>query len=110
VAREHYLDYKFRSKHDLPNLNKRFADVAQLSITDMQRQLDAGAGRKVFKDYVKVIESYFIPFFGKVFITNRAALHHIETVMNALNGLFWTYPTINYLVQSAGLDAVAMVR
>ena len=70
VAREHYLDYKFRSKHDLPIVTKRFADVAQLCITDMQRQLDAEAGRKVFKDYIKVIESYFIPFFGKVFITN----------------------------------------
>ena len=70
VAREHYLDYKFRSKHDLPIVTKRFADVAQLSITDMQRQLDAGAGRKVFKDYIKVVENYFIPFFGKVFVTN----------------------------------------
>jgi integrase len=41
-----------------------------LSIVDMQRQLDAGAGRKVFKDYIKAIDKYFIPFFGKAFITN----------------------------------------
>jgi integrase len=70
VARDQYLDYKFRAKHDLPVVTKRFEDVAQLSIADMQRQLDGGAGRKVFKDYIKVIESYFIPFFGKIFITN----------------------------------------
>ena len=70
VAREHYLDHKFRSKHDLPIVTKRFANVAQLCITDMQRQLDAGAGRKVFKNHINVIESYFTPFFSKVFITN----------------------------------------
>jgi hypothetical protein len=70
VAREQYLDYKFRSKHDFPDVTKQFVDVARLSIVDMQRQLDAGAGRKVSKDYMKVIENYFIPFFGKTFITN----------------------------------------
>jgi integrase len=70
VAREQYLDYKFRSKHDLPVVTKRFEDVAQLAVADMQRQLDAGAGRKVFKDYIKAIDKYFIPFFGKAFITN----------------------------------------
>lgn len=31
----------------------------------MQKQLDAGAGRKVYKDYIKAIDKYFIPFFGK---------------------------------------------
>ena len=70
VARDQYLDYKFRSKHDLPIVTKRFEDVARLAIADMQKQLDAGAGRKVFKDYIKAINLYFIPFFGKTFITN----------------------------------------
>lgn len=70
VSREQYLDYKFRAKHDLPVVTKRFEDVAKLAISDMQRQLDAGAGRKVFKDYIKALNKYFIPFFGKTFITN----------------------------------------
>jgi integrase len=70
VARDQYLEYKFLAKHDLPVVTKKFVDVARLSIFDMQRQLDAGAGRKVFKDYIKAIENYFIPFFGKTFITN----------------------------------------
>lgn len=70
VAREQYLDYKFRAKHDLPVVTKRFEDVAKLAVADMQRQLDAGAGRKVYKDYIKAIDKYFIPFFGKTFITN----------------------------------------
>lgn len=70
VAREQYLDYKFRAKHDLPVVTKRFEDVAKLAVADMKRQLDAGAGRKVYKDYIKAIDKYFIPFFGKTYITN----------------------------------------
>lgn len=46
TAREQYLDYKFREKHGLPVVSKRFEDVANLAITDMQRQLDAGSGRR----------------------------------------------------------------
>lgn len=70
VAREQYLDYKFREKHGLPVVTKRFEDVANLAIHDMQRQLDAGAGRKVYQDYIHAINTYFIPFFGKTFITS----------------------------------------
>lgn len=70
AAREAYMDYRFRAKHDLPVVTKRFEDVARLAIADMQRQLDADAGRKVYKDYIKAINKYFIPFFGKTFITN----------------------------------------
>lgn len=70
VAREQYLDYRFRAKHDLPVVTKRFEDVARLAIAEMQRQLDADAGRKVYRDYIKALNKYFIPFFGKTYITN----------------------------------------
>lgn len=50
-------------------MTKRFEDVANLAIKDMQRQLDAGAGRKVYKDYIQAINAYFIPFFGKTYVT-----------------------------------------
>ena len=32
VARDQYLDYKFREKHGLPVVTKRFEDVANLAI------------------------------------------------------------------------------
>jgi len=70
AARDQYLDYRFRAKHDLPVVTKRFEDVAKLAIADMQRQLDADAGRKVFKDYITALHKYFIPFFGKTYITS----------------------------------------
>lgn len=70
VARDQYLEYKFREKHGLPVVSKRFEDVANLAIADMQRNLEAGAGRKVYSDYIHAINTYFIPFFGKTYITN----------------------------------------
>ena len=69
AAREHYLEYKFRQKNDLPVVRKQFADVARLAISDMRKQLDGGSGKKVYKDYVVVLERYMIPFFGQKFIT-----------------------------------------
>jgi integrase len=70
AARDQYLDYRFRAKHQLPVVTKRFVDVANLAIADMQRQLDAGAGRKVYADYITALNRYFIPYFGKTFITS----------------------------------------
>ena len=65
VAREHYLDYKFRSKHDLPIVTKRFANVAQLCITDMQRQLDAGQGARSLKIISMLLRATLLHFLAK---------------------------------------------
>jgi integrase len=69
-ARELYLEYKVRQKNGLPVISKRFADVAAVCIADMQKQLDAGVGKKSWRDYKIVLEKYFIPFFGDKFITS----------------------------------------
>ena len=52
IARDTYLEYKFRHKNDLPVITKKFADVARLAIADMRKQLDAGLGKKVYADYI----------------------------------------------------------
>lgn len=70
AAHDLYIEYKLREKHGLPIVSKRFEDVANLAIADMQSYLDAGAGRKVYKDYIDAINAYFIPFFGKHHITS----------------------------------------
>ena len=46
AARELYIEYKIRQKNGLPVISKRFADVAAYCISDMQKQLDAGLGKK----------------------------------------------------------------
>jgi len=60
IARDTYLEYKFRHKNDLPVITKKFSDVARLAIADMRKQLDAGLGKKVYADYIVCIERYLI--------------------------------------------------
>lgn len=75
TAKTLYMEYRFRAKHDLPIVSKRFDAVARLTVTDMQKQLAAGTGRKVYSDYITAIETYLIPFFGAKFVNN---ISHVE--------------------------------
>ena len=61
AARELYIEYKIRQKNGLPVISKRFADVAAYCILDMQKQLDAGLGKKSYRDYIIVLNRYLIP-------------------------------------------------
>ncbi|MDB3922233.1 hypothetical protein N9363_09820 [Paracoccaceae bacterium] len=70
IARDTYLEYKFRHKNDLPVITKKFADVARLAIADMRKQLDAGLGKKVYADYIVCIERYLIPYFGSQYVSS----------------------------------------
>lgn len=69
-ARELYVEYQVRLKNGLPVISKRFADVAAVAIAEMNKQVEAGAGKKSFRDYRIVLEKYFIPYFGDRFITS----------------------------------------
>ena len=60
IARDTYLEYKFRHKNDLTVITKKFSDVARLAIADMRKQLDAGLGKKVYADYIVCIERYLL--------------------------------------------------
>ena len=70
AARELYLEYRIRQKHGLPVISKRFADVAAYCVADMQKQLDAGLGKKSYRDYIIVLNRYLIPYFGDKFVTS----------------------------------------
>lgn len=70
AAKDLYMEYKFKAKHDLPIVTKRFDAVANLVVADLRKQLDAGVGKKVFKDYITAIETYLIPFFGAKHVNN----------------------------------------
>jgi len=70
AASDSYLEYKFRQKNGVPVVSKRFSDVAKLCIAVMNKQLESGVGKKVYRDYVIVLEKYLIPFFGKMHVTS----------------------------------------
>ena len=70
AASDSYLEYKFRQKNGVPVVSKRFSDVAKMCITEMNKQRESGVGKKVYRDYVIVLEKYLIPFFGKMHVTS----------------------------------------
>ncbi len=43
---------------------KSFSQIAQLTVEEMRRDLAAGTGKKIYYDYIQVIERYLVPFFG----------------------------------------------
>jgi len=70
AAKELMLEYQIRQKHQIPVVSKKFADVARLAIAEMRKAMDSGNGKRTYRDYIIVIEKYFIPFFGTTLITN----------------------------------------
>ena len=70
AARELYLECRIRQKQGLPVFSKRFADVAAYCISDIQKQLDVGLGKKSYRDYIIVLNRYLIPYFGDKFVTS----------------------------------------
>ena len=53
----------------MPFVSKRSPNVAKLCVTEMNKHLESVVGKKANRDYVKVLEKYLIPFFGKMHVT-----------------------------------------
>ncbi len=60
-----YQELKFKYELNIPVISKSFTYVSECSIRKMEDALEAGYGKVTYKDYIRVIRSYFIPFFGK---------------------------------------------
>lgn len=70
TAKDLLVEYKFKEKHELPVITKRFTDVARYVIADMRSAMKGGGGKKVFEDYITALERYLIPYFGKKHVGN----------------------------------------
>jgi integrase len=64
VACEAYDRARFLFAEKIPITSKRFDSVADIAVDEMERQLKAGVGKKVYNDYISVIKKYLKPFFG----------------------------------------------
>ncbi|WP_374408925.1 hypothetical protein [Hydrogenophaga sp.] len=64
-ARDLLVEAEIRKRENLPVVNRRFRNVAQLAIERMRQERLAGGGRVSYTDYERVITDYLIPFFGK---------------------------------------------
>lgn len=71
IACDRFDDVKFREKHNMSLLTKKFSHVAQATINDLQEQLDSGYGKETYKHYIGAIKRYLIPYFGN---------HNVDTI------------------------------
>jgi len=70
VAMDLHDEARYRERLGLAPAHKSFKDIALATVEDMQRDLAAGTGKKIYVDYCSVIERYFIPYFGEKYLQN----------------------------------------
>ena len=68
IACEKYDELKFKIKNKIVLDTRRFKDVAQLAISEMEKELESGYGKKSFVDYIQALNNYFIPYFNNTHI------------------------------------------
>ena len=70
VAMDLHDEARYRERLGLAPAHKSFKDIAIATVEEMQRDLTAGTGKKIYVDYCSVIERYFIPYFGDKYLQN----------------------------------------
>lgn len=83
-----YYGAQTKAENNLPQSTRKFRNVARYAIDRMQSELDNDSGKIVFKDYIRVINNYLIPFFGNYNIAsvNTKLLKEYETWRNEKMG------------------------
>ena len=69
-ALEVYYEARARSKSKLPQVSRRFSNVAKMAIHQMEDELKHGNGKVVYKAYLSALNNLLIPYFGKLNIDN----------------------------------------
>lgn len=70
VACDLYDEARYRERMGLAPVQKTFAEIARITVDDLQRDIAAGTGKKIYADYCRAIEGYLIPFFGERYLQN----------------------------------------
>lgn len=68
IACEKYDEHKFRVKIGLAPDSRAFRLVAKIAVQEIQNEINSGYGKRVYEDYIRVIEKYLIPFFNNTHI------------------------------------------
>jgi integrase len=69
TANRTYYTADYKEKNRLPQTTRKFKNVAKYALTRLEDELDGG-GKVVYKDYIRTINNYLIPVFGKYDIAN----------------------------------------
>ena len=84
-----YYGAEAKAENKLPQSTRKFRNVAKFAIDRMQTEIEGGSGKVTYKDYIRVIENYLIPFFGRCDVANINVqlLKQYETWRDAKMGL-----------------------
>ena len=87
----------FRTRNNLPVINKRFKAVANLAIKRMETMLAAEQGKVSYRSYIRALNNYYIPQLGK---------HNIDTIDYAALERFnvWREQTMGYTPTASTLN------
>jgi hypothetical protein len=70
AAGEIYDRARFRELEGLPQQTKRFDAIANLCIQALEREIEQGIRPQTNRDYIRAINSYLKPYFGKFMLLN----------------------------------------
>lgn len=70
MAHRIFLDHQIRQENNTLVQSKRFKDVAESVIKKLKKQIKHGDGKRTYKDYIRALEKYHIPHFGRTFVTS----------------------------------------
>jgi integrase len=70
VAGEMYDRARFKEEEGLPQTSRRFDAVAKTAIRQMELDIERGIKPMTNKDYIRAINNYLLPFFGKRMLNN----------------------------------------
>jgi integrase len=68
-----YDEARYRLRAGLAPEIKRIGDIARETVHELQTEMAAGRGKRIYVDYCSVIERYITPFFKNRYITTVAA-------------------------------------
>ena len=69
-ASELYDEARYRERLGIAVVQRKFSEIARATVDELSRDLAAGAGKKIYADYIGIITKYFVPFFGERYLQN----------------------------------------
>ena len=70
AACEMYDRARFREEEGLPQKTKRFDAIARGCIKALEMEIERGIRRETNRDYIRAMNNYLIPYFGKFMLAN----------------------------------------
>ena len=91
-AKELLVEAEIRKRSGIPVVTKRFKDIAMLAIDRMERDLKGGLGKSIYKDYIRIINEYFIPSLGQRLLPILTTTPYSSNTMTVRPSMAWCYP------------------